>query len=62
MGGILPVGDFTNPLMQIGVGALRGAAICALSGGIASVIGGGSFGAGALQGAIGGAEGGACRR
>jgi len=59
LGGILPVGDFANPLMQVGMGALRGAAIGAVSGGIASVIGGGSFGAGALQGAIGGAEGGA---
>jgi hypothetical protein len=54
----MPVGNFANPLMQVGAGAIRGAAIGALSGGVASVVGGGSFGAGAAQGAIGGAAGG----
>jgi hypothetical protein len=58
LGFALPV-DFANPLMQVGVSALKGAAIGALSGGVASVIAGGSFGAGALQGAMGGAQGGA---
>jgi hypothetical protein len=59
LGMAMPVGNFANPLMQVGAGAIRGAAIGALSGGVASVVGGGSFGAGAAQGAIGGAGGGA---
>jgi len=55
LGGMVPTPNFGNLGMQVGVGALRGAAIGAISGGLASMVGGGSFGAGAGQGAIGGA-------
>jgi len=58
LGAAMPTPNFSNPAMQVGVGALRGAAIGAISGGVASMVGGGSFTAGARQGAMGGAAGG----
>jgi len=56
--GLLPMPNISNLGARTAMGAVRGAAIGAVSGGIASVVGGGSFGAGATQGAIGGLAGG----
>jgi len=51
-----PIPNFGNFFLQVGAEAARGAAIGAFSGGLASLAGGGSFGAGAGYGALEGAS------
>jgi len=58
LGAIIPMPNFSNFYLQAGIGALKGAAIGAIAGGVGSLVAGGSFGEGAGYGALGGAAGG----
>jgi RHS repeat-associated protein len=59
LGAIIPIPNSSNFFVQAGLGAVKGAAIGAIAGGVGSLVAGGAFGEGAAFGALGGAAGGA---
>ncbi len=59
LGFAFQLSSISNFALQVGVNAVKGAAIGAIAGGVGSLVAGGSFGEGAGYGAIGGAAGGA---